>query len=67
MKVRDIKNDLKNMNDKDLLVKIDALRRELFTLRLNTATAHVKDYSQFKKARKNIARALTSLRLKGVK
>lgn len=67
MKTHDIKNDIKNMSDKELVVKLDALRRELFTLRLNTATAHVKDYSQFNKARKNIARVLTFLRLKGIK
>ena len=36
-------------------------------LRLNSSTSHVKDYSQFKKARKNIARILTYLRQKGVK
>ena len=67
MKTHDIKNDIKNMSDKELVVKLDALRRELFTLRLNTATAHVKDYSQFNKARKNIACVLTFLRLKGIK
>lgn len=67
MKTRDVKNDLKNMDEKGLIVKLDALRRDLFTLRLNTATAHVKDYSQFEKARKNIARVLTFLRLKGIK
>ena len=36
-------------------------------LRLNSSTSHVKDYSQFKKGRKNIARILTYLRQKGVK
>ena len=65
--MRDVKNEIKNMGEKELIVKLDALRRELFTVRLNTTTAHVKDYSQFKKARKNIARVLTSLRLKGIK
>ena len=55
------------MDVKGLIIKLDSVRRELFTLRLNTVTAHVKDYSQFKKARKNIARILTSLRLKGIK
>ena len=67
MKTHDIKNDIKNMSDKELVVKLDALRRELFTLRLNTATAHVKDYSQFNKARKNILCVLTFLRFKGIK
>ena len=67
MKMRDSKNEIKNMDAKELIVKLDTLRRELFTVRLNTATAHVKDYSQFNKARKNIARVLTSLRHKGIK
>ena len=67
MKMRDTKAEIKNMDVKELLIKLDTLRREHFTVRLNTATAHVKDYSQFNKARKNIARVLTSLRLKGIK
>jgi len=67
MKERDIKKEIQSMGEKDLLIKLDSLRRDLFTLRLNTTTAHVKDYSQFDKARKNIARVLTSLRRKGIK
>ena len=35
------------------------MRRELFRLKINVATAHVKDYSEFKKGRRNIARVLT--------
>lgn len=59
MKVDEIKNELQQLSIDELVSKVDVLRRELFTLKLNAATAHVKDYSQFKKLRKDIARALT--------
>ena len=39
--------------------KVDQLRAVLFSTQLNASTSHVKDYSQFKKLRKDIARALT--------
>lgn len=61
MKKNVIKNELSQLSLNDLKEKIDALRRELFSLRINAATAHVKDYSQYKKIRKDIARALTDL------
>lgn len=67
MKSTQFKEEIQKLEIKDLIVKLDALRREYFTLRLNSTTSHVKDYSEFKKARKNIARALTLLRQKGVK
>jgi large subunit ribosomal protein L29 len=67
MKSTQFKEELKKLEIKDLVFKLDALRREYFTLRLNSSTSHVKDYSEFKKSRKNIARALTVLRQKGVK
>ena len=52
------------MNEVELKEKIEAIRRELFSLRLNASTAHVKDYSLFNKLRKNIARGLTMLHQK---
>ena len=67
MKTNKFKEDLKQLGIKDLVVKLDAFRRDQFTLRLNSSTSHVKDYSQFEKDRKNIARILTYLRRKGVK
>jgi ribosomal protein L29 len=56
------KETLKKSNKPELIQEIDALRREYFKLRLNSSTAHIKDYSQFKKLRRNIARAMTYLR-----
>ncbi len=55
---------LKNLSQQELSAKLDELRRERFTLKLNAATAHIKDYSQFKKLKSNIARALTYLNKK---
>lgn len=67
MKVSKFKDEIKQLGLKDLIIKLDALRRDQFSLRLNSSTSHVKDYSQFEKNRRNIARILTSLRQKGVK
>lgn len=59
--MNNIKNELKGLSTKELVEKVDALRRELFSLRLHSATEPVKDKTQFKKLRKNIARGLTYL------
>lgn len=44
--------------------KVDGWRRDLFGLRLSSASSHVKDISQFKKLRRNIARGLTIMQEK---
>ena len=54
-------NELKQLDIKQLREKLDQLRRELFSLRLNSQTAHVKDHSLFQKLRKDIARVLTTM------
>jgi ribosomal protein L29 len=54
---------LKNLNPQELAAKVEELRREYFMLKLNAATAHIKDYSQFQKLRRSIARALTYLNM----
>ena len=61
MKITKVKEEFKQASVQDLQEKLDNLRRDLFGLRLNSSTAHVKDYSQFKKLRKNIAQASTYL------
>jgi len=60
-KVRQINAELKGMSEQQLAEQLEAWERELFLLRLNAVTAHVKDYSQFKKLRSNIGRAKTYL------
>lgn len=62
MKIIKEKEELKNLSSAELQVKLETLRRTLFSLRLNAATAHIKDYSQFKKLRASVARALTCMR-----
>lgn len=61
MKETKIKEDLRSMNEQELRAKLEALRRERLNLIISAATAHVKDYSQFRKLRKNIAQVLTYL------
>ncbi len=58
------KQELRSLTSQELQTRIDALKRELFSLRLHAATSPVKDYKQFKKLRHTIARALTYLRQK---
>lgn len=55
------KEELKKLDKQALHNQIEAFRKEYFTLKLNASTDHVKDYSQFKKLRKNIARSLALL------
>lgn len=64
MKVSKEKEQLSQMSVKELEGKFYELKKELFSLRLNSMTAHVKDYSQFKKLRKDVARVLTYLNQK---
>ena len=61
MKSDEIINESKQLDIQTLRKKVEQLRFELFRLRMSRATAHVKDYSQFSKLRKNIARVLTTI------
>jgi ribosomal protein L29 len=58
----DLKAELRRLGVNDLQAKLNQFRNELFSLRLNASTAHVKDYSQFKKVRSNIALVQTLLK-----
>jgi ribosomal protein L29 len=55
------KQDLNLLNYTQLCERLEEVRRELFSFRLNAVTAHVKDYSQFAKKRRTIARLLTHI------
>lgn len=59
-----ITENLRAMAPQELEQHIEDLRRALFSLRLSAATSHIKDFSQFKKLRRNIARGLTVLGVK---
>lgn len=64
MKTTVLKQELAQMSVQELVERLDAMRRELFSLRLNVSVAHIKDNSLFKKLRKDIARVLTILHQK---
>lgn len=64
MKNTKIKKELKELSAEQLKGRLNVLRQELFSLRVNATTTHVKDYSQFKKMQKDVARALTFLQQK---
>jgi large subunit ribosomal protein L29 len=55
------KKELKNLDVEALNHEVTSLRKELFNLKLNKITGQVKDLSQFRKLRVQIARALTYL------
>jgi len=61
MQVTKIKEEIAQLDEVKLRDKLNQLRYSLFDLRINSTTAHVKDYSQFKKVRKDIARVLTAI------
>lgn len=52
---------LREMSQEQLVDFLNETRKQLFTLRLSSSTEHVKDSSQFKKLRRDIARAETCL------
>ncbi|MCK4651340.1 50S ribosomal protein L29 [Candidatus Babeliales bacterium] len=65
------KDEMKKMDSNSLKKEVEKLKKELFNLRLNIAIGDVKDYSQFKKIRNDIARCLTflnqTMKISGVK
>ena len=52
---------LKTLNAEQLGEKVLEYRTNLFKLKLASTTGHVRDFSQFKKLRAGLARALTYL------
>ena len=64
MKRKKIKEEFKLLSNEELKIKLEALRRERLNLLMSASTEHVKDSSQFKKLRRNIARVLSYLQQK---
>jgi len=60
-KIRQEREDIHAMDMQVAQDKLNELRKELFSLQLNSATAHIKDYSRFRKLRQSIARVLTKI------
>lgn len=62
MKTKLFKQELKRLSSHELHIKLEQMRQDLFKLRFDVGS-HVKDYSQFGKLRRDIARIATVLRL----
>jgi len=58
------KDELKKIDIEGLRKEIDSLKKESFNLRLALITGQVKDTSQFRKLRVQVAQAKTFLRQK---
>lgn len=52
------------LSAEELQTRLDSARQDLLGLRINAATSPVKDYSQYKKLRKQAARILTAMQLR---
>ncbi len=59
MKRNIINKKFREMDQETLSNEEKQLREELFRLRINVSTSHVKNVSLFKKYRRDVARALT--------
>jgi large subunit ribosomal protein L29 len=55
---------LQQLSVESLRNRLESARRDLFGLRVNATTSQVKDSSQYKKLRKDIARIMTAMRSK---
>jgi large subunit ribosomal protein L29 len=58
--------EVRDMSDADLRDHIETARRELFGLRFQHATGELDDTSSLKKAKKDVARALTIANERGL-
>ena len=62
-----MKNEAQELRGKtleELKAQVTSLRQELFGLRLQIRTGHVKDVAQFEKLRRGIARTITIIKQK---
>ncbi len=51
--------EVRKLNDEEILVEVERLRRKHFELRTQAVTEKIEDTSQFGKIKKDIARLLT--------
>lgn len=56
--------DLKKLSDTEIQKEVKQLKKELFDLKMNLDTGEIKNFSQFGKIRKDVARCLTFLKQK---
>lgn len=61
MKLSKFKEEIASLGHDELAMYLERLRKELFTLRLHAVSQPIKDATQFKKLRRNIARVITRM------
>ena len=61
MKITELRDAIRKADDSQLREMLAGVRKQLFTMKVNSATSHVKDYSLFRKLRGSVARILTEL------
>ena len=57
---------LKELSDNDLIVALNDSKEELFNLRFQLVTGQLDNYSRIKAVKKNVARAMTELRMREI-
>ena len=57
---------LKELSDSDLIVALNDSKEELFNLRFQLVTGQLDNYSRIKEVKKNVARAMTELRMREI-
>lgn len=62
MKINKVKEELKKLDYAQLKEQAENVSKELFAVRMNAKTAHMKDYSKFNKLRKLVAQIKTFMR-----
>ena len=58
--------DLKDVNDGDLIEALNDSKEELFNLRFQLVTGQLDNYSRIKEVKKEVARAMTELRVREI-
>ncbi len=55
-------DDIRNMNDQDLIENLDSIQKDVMNLRFRTATMQITDTNAVKKTQRKIARIMTVIR-----
>ena len=55
-------DDIRNMNDQDLVENLDSSQKDLMNLRFRTATMQLTDTNAVKRAQRKIAKRMTVIR-----
>ena len=55
-------DDIRNMNDQDLIENLDSIQKDVMNLRFRTATMQLTDTNAVKRAQRKIAKIMTVIR-----